>query len=98
MSTQVAYFRVPRMGHTSGDFYRLPYPNDVRRTATGITLAGHPEPPTAVGTDLVDTYLRASEQDLKGFSTNPTVLFRFSRPYDWSTINVQLIDVTPGAM
>lgn len=96
-SPPVSYFRVPRMGHAAGDFYRLPYPNDVRRTATGITLAGHPAPPTAVGTDIVDAYLRASEQDLRGFSTNPTILFRFSRPYDWGTIDVQLIDVTVGA-
>ena len=34
-----AYFDVPRAPATDGDFYRLPYPNDARRTAAGVDLA-----------------------------------------------------------
>ena len=94
-----AYFDVPRDPATDGDFYRLPYPNDARRTATGLDLAGFPHPGTALDVDVVDRYLRGSEQDLRGFSTNPTLYFRFSRPYDWASLDgaLQLVDITPGS-
>mgnify|MGYP000358423027 CR=1 FL=1 len=80
-----AYFDVPTDSELDGDFYRLPFPNDVRRTATGLDLSGHPTPATALNIDAIDRYLRAAEQDLDGFSTNPVVFFRFSRRFDWAT-------------
>lgn len=91
-----AYFDVPRAG-TTGDFYRLPFPNDVRRTATGLDLSGHPSPGTVLPIDVIGRYLRASETDLDGFATNALVYFRFSRPYDWSRIgeSLELIDISP---
>ena len=77
-----AYFRVPR-GTNDGDFYRLPFPNDVRLSAGKISLAGHPTPGTGLlGYDVVDRYLRDLEQSADGFSAYPTVLFRFSAPVD----------------
>jgi hypothetical protein len=91
-----AYFDVPRAGVT-GDFYRLPFPNDVRRTATGLDLSGHPSPGTVLPVDVIDSYLRASETDLDGFATNPLMYFRFSRPYDWGRIaeSLELVDISP---
>lgn len=92
-----AYFDVPRAGAADADFYRLPFPNDIRKTATGLDLSRHPHPGTALSVDIVDRYLRASETDLKGFSTNPTVFFRFSTPYNWSSVDsaVRIVDITP---
>ena len=93
-----AYFEVPR-SDTSHDFYRLPYPNDIRRDDGGLDLAGHPSPGTVLPVDIIDRYLRASEEDLRGFSVSPTIYFRFSHPYDWDTVggNMRVVDVTPGS-
>ncbi|MGD0528032.1 MAG: dickkopf-related protein, partial [Polyangiaceae bacterium] len=77
-----AYFRVPR-GSNDGDFYRLPFPNDVRNDGGHITLTGHPTPgPALLGYDLVARYLDDIEATENGFSTYPTVYFRFSAPVD----------------
>jgi hypothetical protein len=92
-----AFFDVPRGDGTDKDFYRLPFPNDIRRTNSGLDLAGHPAPGTVLPIDIVDRYLRASEQDLRGFATNPVVFFRFSKPYDWDSVGgaLKFVDITP---
>lgn len=94
-----AYFDVPRGLDTDGDFYRLPFPNDARRSGSDLDLSGHPSPGTAVSVDIIDRYLRASETDLDGFATNPVVFFRFNQPYDWDSLGgqLQLVDITPGS-
>jgi hypothetical protein len=77
-----AYFRVPR-GSGDGDFYRLPFPNDVRKNGGKISLAGHPTPGSSLlGFDVIDRWLRDIEASADGFSTSPTVLFRFSAAVD----------------
>lgn len=99
-----AYFELPAAdGSPPHDFFRLPFPNDVRRDATTgrLNLTGFPHPGTALlGFDLVDRYLRAAERSLDGFGTNGIVYFRFSNRIDFSTIrlgeNVRLIDLTAG--
>jgi len=96
--TNEALFRIPRDG-TDFDFYSLPYPNDIRRTATGLDLTGHPSPATALPIDIIGRYLRASETDLDGFGVNPTIFFRFSAAYDWDSMadRFLVVDVTPGS-
>ncbi len=93
-----AYFEVPRAGSTA-DFFRLPFPNDIRRKDGHVDLEGHPHPGTALSIDIIDRYLRASETDLSGFSNNPIVYFRFSEPYDWGTVGdaIRIVDITPGS-
>jgi hypothetical protein len=77
-----AYFHVPR-GSNDGDFYRLPFPNDVRNDGGSITLKGHPTPgPALLGFDVVARYIADIEATVDGFSTYPTVYFRFSAPVD----------------
>ncbi|MCB9629062.1 MAG: hypothetical protein H6725_16950 [Sandaracinaceae bacterium] len=94
-----AYFDVPTQSELDGDFYRLPFPNDVRRTATGLDLSTHPTPATALDIDAIDRYLRASEADLDGFSLNPVVFFRFSRAYDWDSTGgaIHFVNVDPAS-
>jgi len=100
-----AYFELPADdGTPPHDFFRLPFPNDIRRDPdTGrINLRGFPHPGTALlGFDLVDRYLRAAERDLDGFGTNTLVTFRFSGRLDFATLrlgeSVRLIDLTTGA-
>ncbi len=93
-----AYFHVRRGDDTDRDFYRLPFPNDVLRTSTGIDLTAHPTPMTALSVDVLGRHIDAAEQDLDGFATNPVIYFRFSKPYEWGDIDadsVMLVDITP---
>ena len=77
-----AYFHVPR-GMNDGDFYRLPFPNDVRSTGGKISLTGHPTPGSGLlGYDLVQRWITDLQNTVDGFSTYPTVFFRFSAPVD----------------
>ncbi|MCB9592073.1 MAG: hypothetical protein H6719_05015 [Sandaracinaceae bacterium] len=95
-----AYFHVRRGDDTDRDFYRLPFPNDVLRSASGIDLTGHPTPSTAVSVDVLGRHIAAIEADVDGFATNPVIYFRFSKPYEWADISadsVMLVDVTPGS-
>lgn len=70
---------------SSDDFFRLPFPNDGRRSASGLNLAGFPRPPanTASGT-IAATLLDAAEDDATGFGNgfgpNQAVFMRFSAP------------------
>jgi hypothetical protein len=97
-----AYFQVPRTPQT-GDFYRLPFPNDVRNDGGKISLSGHPTPgPALLGYDVVARYIADLEATVDGFSTYPTIFFRFSAPVDiGGTLKapnaVQLLDITNPA-
>jgi hypothetical protein len=88
----ISYFRVPR-GTGDKDFYRLPFPNDIRTKNGHPDLTGHPTPGTALlGFDPVDRYLRAIEADNDGFGPYSTVFFRFSKPFDVTKV----VDVPDG--
>jgi hypothetical protein len=81
-----AFFRVPR-GTGDGDFYRLPFPNDVRLKNGKLDLSGHPTPGSAVlGFDVVDRYLRDLEANADGFGAWPTITLRFSGSVDFGSL------------
>lgn len=103
-----SFFEVPdAMGRPSNDFFRLPFPNDIRRDPmTGrVNLTGFPHPGTELlGFDLVDRYARALETSTDGFGTNTVAYFRFSGNIDFATLRldgpsptVRLVDLTAGA-
>ncbi len=97
-----AYFRVPRRSN-DGDFYRLPFPNDVRKSAGTLDLSGHPTPGSALlGYDLVQRWLSDLSTSADGFSPYPTVFFRFSAQVDQNgTLKskgaIQWVDITQPA-
>jgi hypothetical protein len=83
------YFDVPR-GRPLNEFYRLPFPNDIRARDGRVDLSGHHNPGrNFIGGEIVDLYLSALEESFEGFSVNPTVFFRFSRPIDFDTLRGQ---------
>ena len=84
---------------TEHDFFRLPFPSDVRRTATGLDLSGFPTPGTALPVDVLGRYVSAAQTDLDGFATNMVSYFRFSRPYDWMSVggHIRIVDITVGS-
>jgi hypothetical protein len=96
-----AYFRVPR-GQDDGDFFRLPFPNDVRRKGGKLDLTGFPTPGADVlGYDLVDRWARYVEESATGFSAYPTMIMRFGGSPDFNTLKdagvVRMVDVTSGS-
>lgn len=97
-----AYFRVPR-GAEDGDFFRLPFPNDVRRDATTgrPTLGGFPTPGAdLLGFDVVDRYVKDVEANADGFSAYAAIVMRFSGEVDFDSLKgsgvVRLIDLASG--
>ena len=103
-----AYFEVP--GATpagdEGDFFRLPFPNDVRLTGGAPDLDGFPTPGNdLLGFDPVQIYVDAIEANETGWGAYPTVVFRFSSPIDFQSFRqeeggpspVVWVDITPGA-
>jgi len=99
------FFEVPRAGVFPEDFYRLPFPNDVRRVDGHLDLSGHPVPGEGlVGVDLVARLIEAIEADLGGWGTNPTIFFRASAWIDTKTVSatgdektVRMVDLTDGS-
>lgn len=97
-------FEVPR-GVRDGDFFGLPYPNDVLRAGNRLNLAGYPgtEQRPEPG-DAIAALLAATRQQTDGFSLNPAVIFRFSRSIDFQTLefgtdrpNFWFVDITPDS-
>jgi hypothetical protein len=96
-----AYFEVPRPSHPPADFFRLPFPNDVRVTDGALDITDFPRPGlSSIGVDVVDLYADTWTADFDGFSGIAGISFRFSAAIDFATATsaaVLLIDVTPGA-
>src|SRR5450432_2114580 len=94
------YFEVPRAGNPPKDFYRLPFPNDVRVNAGALDMTDFPKPgPTPLGIDLVQLYVDAWVNDFDGFSAIGVTTFRYSGDIDYGTStgdNVWLVDLTAG--
>ena len=69
------------------DFFALPFPNDIRLRDGKVDLTGFPTPGTGlIDQDLVKDYVAALERDATGWSTNPTVYFRFSGAIDLDSL------------
>lgn len=99
-SPVTAHFRVPR-GTGDGDFFRLPFPNDIRIKNKKPDLTGFPTPGAdLLGFDLVDRWARYLEQKGTGWSAYPTVTFRFSGEIDFESLKAagatRFVDITPG--
>ena len=82
------YFEIPGSeGYPKADFYRLPYPNDIRM-ADGLVALGHPAPgPGPLDFDPVQRLLDAVNKGMKGWGTTPTVTFRFSEPLEFDSVD-----------
>lgn len=98
-----AFFEVPGAeGAQEGDFFRLPFPNDIRRGPSGLDLTGFPTPGTGFGgIDPVQLYVDAVRQNDDAWGTYPTVTFRFSGEIDFPTFNestpaLNWVDITPN--
>jgi predicted esterase len=93
------YFEVPRPGAPPADFFRLPYPNDIRvdsNRSPVLDISDFPTPGLSpLDVDIVALYRDALAQDFDGFSPIAPVTFRFSSAIDYTTLNIQIVDLTP---
>ncbi|MEE8409701.1 MAG: hypothetical protein V3T05_08855 [Myxococcota bacterium] len=62
------------------EFYRLPFPSDIRLVNGKISLSGHPSPGEVLGIDVAGSYLTAVQKDADGFAINGSIFFRFTDP------------------
>ncbi|MBN2799058.1 MAG: hypothetical protein JXX28_07910 [Deltaproteobacteria bacterium] len=99
------YYQVPRSG-TSGDFFRLPFPNDLRVDEDEVDLTGFPDPGVqvdAVG-GAMSAWITAASWSFSGFGTQAPVFFRASTALDLGDLSVGpvghgttgIVDLTPG--
>lgn len=82
------------------DFFRLPFPADLRRRGGGLDLDGFPRPPTrfAAAPELaavIDRWMDHLEQDVPGFAVDGAVLFRSSSGLR-VVKGIRYINITPG--
>jgi hypothetical protein len=81
------YFEIPREGRPLDDFFRLPFPNDIRAPGGDLDISDFPNPgPGYIGGDILGLYLDALERDFNGFSPNPTIYFRFRNSPDIESV------------
>ncbi len=80
-------FEVPELPVAgAGEFYRLPFPNDIRVVGGSLDLTGHPTPGDAVAGDPAGRHLAGIGSDFDGFALKGAVYLRFSRQPRLSTL------------
>ena len=90
-----ALFEIPRAGKTVEEFYRLPFPNDIRLKNGKVDLSGHPNPGTAIPSeygDVVGEFFKAIQADVTGFGTTTAVFFRISDTFDVQSFGPKFIE------
>jgi hypothetical protein len=97
-----AYFEVPGAeGADEGDFFRLPFPSDVRLSQGKLDLTGFPTPGAGLlGVDPVALYVDAITENDSGWGAYPTLFFRFSGAFDFDSFQddaLKFFDVTEPA-
>ncbi|MBX3129681.1 MAG: hypothetical protein KF718_23400 [Polyangiaceae bacterium] len=103
-----AYFEIPGVDDPAGltgDFFRLPFPNDVRSLGGKLDLSGFPTPGAdLLGFDPVKRYVDALVANETAWGTYSTVTFRFSGAIDFESFKfkpgepspMNWVDVTAG--
>lgn len=91
-----AIFELPSADDAHGDFFRLPYPNDIRRTSSGIDLSGFPIPDGTPAAPVIAEYVKVTE-NLEGFSPSSTVHFRFTHEPKIGLADIQLVNLDTGS-
>lgn len=90
------YFEVPPAERTEDiEFYRLPYPNDIRVREGLLDLSGHPSPGELLGASVDELYYAPLERDSEGFAVNQPVFLRFSDRVDPATLCLDAGGVYP---
>ena len=88
------YFEVPKLPDPNVEFYRLPFPNDIRRTASGtLDLSGFYSPGEILGVNVTGDYLDTVQNSNginAGYALNTPVFLRASGKFNLSNICLSL--------
>lgn len=87
------YWEVPR-GMPLDEFYRQPFPSDVRVVDGKLSMAGHPSPGAVMGLDFAQLYIHSLEEDFDGFGLTQPVFFQLSDEAVESTLGVNTSTAT----
>lgn len=82
------FFEIPRAGEEVTEFYRLPFPNDIRLSGGRIDLSGHPRPELDVVGNVIKTLIEQAESDISGFGTHQAGFFRFNEFPDPDSVTI----------
>ncbi len=78
-------------------FYGFPFPTDLRLRDGRVDLSGHPTPGDAlIGKDPSANVIAAIDGELKGWSVNPAIYFRFTREIDPDTLELRFVNLETG--
>ena len=95
-----SYFVVPRAAAPLADFFRLPYPNDIRVTAQKtLDLTGFADPGRSIlGFDIVKLYNDALSASFDGFSIFTPTVFRFNADVHFPSVGdaIHYVDLDTG--
>ena len=97
-----AYFEIPRASKKVSEFYRLPFPNDIRLKNGQVDVSGHPDPAPVLPAEysaVVTRYLKAIGEDVTGFGPNTAVFLRVSKAFDLGSIKLDFLNIdqaSPG--
>ena len=83
------------------DYFRLPFPADLRRRGGGLDLEGFPRPPASFAAapelaTVIDRWIDHLQQDTPGFAVDGAVLFRSSTGVKSLKGCFQYLNITPG--
>lgn len=88
----------------TNDFYRLPFPNDLRVIGGKIDLSKHPSPGVIFGYDASELFFDPITRDADGFSLIAPIFFRFSDLPSFDSLaivdparSVELINIDPDS-
>lgn len=88
---------------SGADFFATPFPTDLRVTGGQLDLSDYPVPGAAFSDkDLFSALLREVESIRAGWSRNPGIYLRFTRPLSESSVSelvskhLRLVDLTTG--
>ncbi len=96
------FFEIPRSDEEVTEFYRLPFPNDIRISGGRVDLSGHPRPELDVVGNVIKTLIEQAEADISGFGTHQAGFFRFNEFPDPDSVTISgdspvlsLVNITP---
>lgn len=94
------YFDLRAGKDAERDWFRLPYPADLRLRDGGLDLEGFPRPPAEFApapelAEVLDRWMAHLEQDTPGFAVDGATLFRSSTGVS-AVKGVRYLNITPG--